>query len=76
MTCEACERDDGHYSMDRRCCRVRYLLNEPRIEVRRAWLERWEKRVGATEADAIKEEFGAAFEVKKNKQENANEKEI
>ncbi len=41
--CPHCERDSGLYNFRLDCCRIRFLMNEPRLSVRRAWLERWEK---------------------------------
>lgn len=57
MTCALCEADNGTYSMNLQCCRVRYLLHEPRIDVRRAWLARWTARDGHEVGAALKAEF-------------------
>lgn len=65
MTCTLCQADSGTYSMNLQCCRVRYLLNEPRVEVRRAWMERWEKKDGREVVDAIKVEFERRFKIRK-----------
>lgn len=40
------------------CCRVRYIVNEPRLEVRRAWLERWKRKDGAM-GEAVEREVAA-----------------
>ncbi len=42
--CELCLIDSPVYEFGRVCCRVRYIIGEPRLEVRRAWLERWKNK--------------------------------
>lgn len=42
--CELCLVDSPVYEFRRMCCRVRYIVGEPRLEVRRAWLDRWKKK--------------------------------
>jgi hypothetical protein len=39
-------------------------MNEPRLDVRRAWLDRWSKRYGSKEVAAVKEEFARQWEQK------------
>lgn len=65
MTCRHCADNRGNYDFALHCCKVRYLMQEPRLEVRRAMLERWERKLGKTEASAIKAEFERQWGEKK-----------
>lgn len=42
--CDLCAKDGPVYQHDRLCCCVRWLLKEPRREVRQAWLSRVSRR--------------------------------
>lgn len=44
VDCELCVVDSAVYELGMVCCRVRLLMNEPRKEVRRALLERWQRK--------------------------------
>ena len=57
MNCKWCALDNGNYDMSLICCKVRYLLQEPRKEVRRAWLDRWAKKYGSEDVEAVKAEL-------------------
>lgn len=57
MTCKWCVLDNGNYDMSLICCKVRYLMHEHRKEVRRLWIERWKKKHGEKEGEAIKAEL-------------------
>ena len=63
--CNLCEQTSGHYDFLRLCCRVRFLLTLPNVEVRRAWLERW-----AWQGDKANDETKAAFEAEFKKRKN------
>jgi hypothetical protein len=39
--CELCIAGSPVYNFNRVCCCVRMILGEPRIEVRRAWMDRF-----------------------------------
>lgn len=47
--CECCTEDKGVYDFSNQCCKVRYLIKEPRLDVRRALMDKWKKELG-TEA--------------------------
>lgn len=36
----------GRYDFDKICCRTRYILTEPREEVKQAWLAIWARKFG------------------------------
>ena len=42
--CDLCEIDSPVYFFDRVCCRVRFVLRVPLLEVRRCWLDRWKRK--------------------------------
>ena len=50
--CEHCEAKTGKLDWNCPGCRVRFLLAEPRLEVRRALLERMRKVGSTTEIEA------------------------
>ena len=50
MTCELCDKQTGALDFGRNCCRVRFLLAEPRRMVRQAWLIRWTTEYGRNAA--------------------------
>lgn len=64
--CELCVVDSPVYQMGRVCCRVRYIMAEPRLEVRRAWLERWKRRDGTMGAK-VEKAVEARWQSKKKK---------
>lgn len=44
VDCELCVVRSAIFDLGLLCCKVRYILGEPRLEIRRAWLERWAKK--------------------------------
>lgn len=44
--CALCIEDSPVYDFGLVCCRVRFILSVPVLEVRRAWLERWKRQDG------------------------------
>ncbi len=58
--CELCATKPGHYQFNNICCRVRFLLLEPRREVRVAWIERW-RRFDPAAAREIEEQVKARW---------------
>lgn len=44
--CALCIASSPVYNFGLVCCRVRFILSVPVLEVRRTWLERWRKREG------------------------------
>jgi hypothetical protein len=51
----------GEYRMTQRCCRRRFLLREPKVACRRAWLEIWSERYGPDESEATRADVVAAW---------------
>lgn len=43
VDCELCRQSSGIFDFSLICCRVRHVVSEPRLEVRQAWIERWNK---------------------------------
>lgn len=62
--CELCATKPGHYQFTNICCRVRFLLLEPRREVRLAWLARW-RRYDSAAAKEIEEQVKARWAKRK-----------
>jgi hypothetical protein len=58
--CELCATRSGVYQFKNICCRVRFLLGEPRREVRVAWIERW-RRFDPAAAKEIEEQVKALW---------------
>lgn len=56
--CELCKDKKLEFHFGRLCCRVRFLLSEPRKMIRQAWLIRWTTTLGRPAAvetlDAVK----------------------
>ena len=46
VDCDLCVQDSPVYNFGSVCCRVRFVIGEPRLEVRRMWIDRWKKRDG------------------------------
>lgn len=46
---------------NRNCCRVRFLMAEPRLEVRRAWFDRWQATLGSAAAQETREAMTSAW---------------
>jgi hypothetical protein len=65
--CELCATKPGHYQFTNICCRVRFLLLEPRREVRLAWLARW-RRYDSAAAKEIEEQVKARWATRKAQQ--------
>lgn len=47
VDCELCIKKSPVHDFRLVCCRVRFIMSIPILEVRRAWIERWKKRDGA-----------------------------
>ena len=63
VDCELCVVDSAIYELGRLCCKVRLLMNEPRKEVRRALLERWQAK-DRSAASKVEEEVRARWKKK------------
>lgn len=61
--CPRCAKAAGksggiyNFGPDIICCRVRFLLGLPTLELRRGWLERWRDQKGGEFVDKIKAEL-------------------
>lgn len=64
--CELCVVDSPVYQMDRVCCCVRYVMHEPRLEVRRAWLD-WQKRKRRALIERVESEVKARWAIQSKK---------
>lgn len=64
--CELCVVDAAVYQMDRVCCGVRYLMHEPRLEVRRAWLD-WKRKKQRALCERIEMEVKARWAIQSKK---------
>ena len=38
--CEWCKSESGKYDFRNQCCRVRFLMSQPTLEMRRGWIAR------------------------------------
>lgn len=60
VDCELCIEKSPVYDFDMVCCRARFILGIPILDVRRAWIERWKKRDGAM-GRAVEQEVTARW---------------
>lgn len=44
VDCELCVGDSPIYDFGLVCCRARFILSVPMLEVRRGWIERWKRK--------------------------------
>lgn len=52
----AAGKPGGLHNMSLVCCRVRFLLGVPTLDLRRGWLDRWREKLGSEKVDQIKAE--------------------
>jgi cytochrome c5 len=52
--CAAAKNGAGVYDFGCSACRDRFITGEPRLAVRRAWLDQFERTHGAAEVDRLK----------------------
>lgn len=64
VDCGLCTKDSAIYELGRLCCRVRLLMKEPRKEVRKALLERWQRKDRAG-AKRVEDEVRMRWQQKK-----------
>ena len=59
--CELCKTKAGRLNFALTCCRVRFLLKLPHVDMRRAWLDYWRKHDGDSIATTIETEVKARW---------------
>ncbi|MCP3017526.1 hypothetical protein [Cupriavidus basilensis] len=59
--CDLCRAKGGRLDFNHVCCRVRFLLKMPHVEIRRAWIDYWRRRDGDTMATEIENEVTARW---------------
>ena len=52
--CAAAKNGAGVYDFNCPACRERFICGEPRLAVRRAWLDQFERTHGQAEVDRLK----------------------
>lgn len=62
--CELCIDVSPVYDFGLVCCRVRFILSVPVLEVRRAWLERWKRQDGEM-CDSVEREVAARWKARR-----------
>ena len=51
--CDDCIEDKGLYDFSRACCRARFLVSVPLLDLRKGWMRRWKRKVSEEFYDAI-----------------------
>lgn len=63
--CPLCPANAGRLDFTKLCCRVRHLMALPKVEMRRATLDRWRRQLGDTAVNQIEIEVKARWAVRK-----------
>ncbi|VVE84981.1 hypothetical protein [Pandoraea sputorum] len=63
--CPLCRANAGRLDFTKPCCRVRHLMALPRVEMRRATLDRWRTQLGETLMTQIENEVKARWAARK-----------
>lgn len=62
--CELCAVDSAVYNFGMVCCRVRFILGVPVLEIRQGWLERW-RRMDSEMGAEVEREVAAQWKSKR-----------
>jgi hypothetical protein len=63
--CPLCRANAGRLDFTKLCCRVRHLMAQPTVEMRRETLARWREQLGETAAAEIENEVKARWAARK-----------
>lgn len=62
--CELCAKRSAVLDFRRICCRVRFVMSLPSLEMRAGWLALWREKDGKTMAEEIEREVRAKWQLR------------